>query len=313
MSDCFLDVIDSYTAGDPMTEGLRWTHLKPREIRDLLFEKHQLKTSVTTVKTLLNQHGFRRRKAQKNVTMGNVKNRNEQFEKIADLRHLYQQAGNPVLSMDTKKKEYIGNFYRDGQLYTQQVIQTNDHDFTSSAEGIIIPHALYDLKLNHGYIHLGTSKDTSQFACDSIRHWWLTAGIFHYPQATSILLLCDGGGSNSSHYYIFKQELQKLVNEIGVEIRIAHYPPYCSKYNPIEHRLFPHVTRACQGVVFKSLSIVRDLIARTHTTKGLSVTVAVFHQLYQTSRKVSDAFKANLPIVFDDFLPKWNYRAIPQP
>lgn len=302
-----------YTAGDPMDEGIRWTHLKPKEIRDLIFEKYQHKTSIPTVKKLLKQHGFRRRKAQKNVTMGQVENRNEQFENIARLRQLYKNHGNPVLSMDTKKKEYLGNFYRDGHLYTQQVIETNDHDFVSTAEGIIIPHALYDLERNHGYIHLGTSKDTSQFACDSIRHWWLTAGMLLYPDVTSILILCDGGGSNSSHYYIFKQELQKLVNEIGVEIRIAHYPPYCSKYNPIEHRLFPHVTRACQGVVFKSCALVRELISRTKTAKGLTVTVTVFEKVYQTSRKVSESFKAEMPIIFDDYLPKWNYRAKPQP
>ena len=295
-----------------MDDGVWWTHLKPREIRDLIFEDHQLTTSVTIVKRLLNQHKFRRRKAQKNVTMGQVPNRDEQFKNIKRLRKEYEESGNPILSMDTKKKEYLGNFYRDGRLYTQQIIQTNDHDFTSAAQGVVIPHALYDLALNHGYIHIGTSKDTSQFACDSIRHWWINPGKQHYPNATSILLLCDGGGSNSSRYYIFKEELQKLVDEIGVEIRIAHYPPYCSKYNPIEHRLFPHITRACQGVVFKSLAIVRDLIARTTTATGLSVTVSILDKVYLTGCKVSDVFRQAMPILFDDYLPKWNYRAVPQ-
>ena len=295
-----------------MDDGVWWTHLKPREIRDLMLEKHQVQTSVGTVKRLLKEHRFRRRKAQKNVTMGRVPNRDEQFKNILRLRKLYEEDGNPVLSMDTKKKEHLGNFYREGRLYTQQVIQTNDHDFASAADGVVIPHAIYDLALNHGYIHIGTSKDTSQFACDSIRHWWVTAGQLLYPNATSILLLCDGGGSNSSRYYIFKEELQKLANEIGVEIRIAHYPPYCSKYNPIEHRLFPHVTRACQGVVFKSLELVRDLIARTTTTTGLSVTVAILDKVYLTGRKASDTFRQAMPIIFDDYLPKWNYRASPQ-
>lgn len=295
-----------------MDEGIRWTHLKPREIAELMQEKHGQETSIPTVKKLLKQHNFRRRKAQKKVTMGAVAQRDEQFENIARLRDEYEAAGNPVMSMDTKKKEYLGNFYRDGQLYTQEVIQTNDHDFVSAAEGIVIPHALYDLTLNHGYIHIGTSKDTSQFACDSIRHWWLTAGATLYPNATSILLLCDGGGSNNARHYIFKQDLQKLVDDIGIEIRIAHYPPYCSKYNPIEHRLFPHVTRACQGVVFKSMEVVRDLIARTKTTTGLAVTVDVLDTLYQTGRKASDAFRQAMPILFDYYLPKWNYRASPQ-
>lgn len=294
-----------------MIENLLWTHLSPKEIQQLLLKEYQLAISLPSVRKLLRFHKFRRRKAQKNITMGQVANRNEQFENIARLRQAYIEAGNPLLSMDTKKKEYLGNFYREGRLYTQGVLETYDHDFVSTTEGVVIPHALYDLQLNHGYIHLGTSKDTSEFACDSIRHWWFHYGQYLYPEATSILLLCDGGGSNSSHYYIFKEELQKLVNEIGIEIRIAHYPPYCSKYNPIEHRLFPHVTRACQGVIFKSVELVKTLIARTTTATGLAVTVAVFNKIYQTNRKVSKTFRDEMSILFDEYLPKWNYRAKP--
>jgi hypothetical protein len=134
----------------------------------------------------------------------------------------------------------------------------------------------------------------------------------YYAFATSILLLCDGGGSNSSNYYIFKEDLQKLANEIGIEIRIAHYPPYTSKYNPIEHRLFPHVTRACQGVIFTSIELVKSLIEKTSTKTGLRVIVNLMDKVYDKGRKVMDGFKENLPIVFDEYLPKWNYRAIPQ-
>lgn len=313
LNETFLDVLADYTAGDPMDAGVRWTHLRPREIRQLMLEKHQIRTSRTVVKKLLDQHGFRRRKAQKKVTMGSNENRDKQFKNISQLRNQYTRAGNPVVSIDTKKKELLGNFYRNGTLYTQQTIVVNDHDFPSAATGVVIPHAIYDLALNHGYIHLGTSKDTSQFACESLLHWWQTAGLKHYPDATSILLLCDGGGSNSSHYYIFKQELQRLANSIGVEIRVAHYPPYCSKYNPIEHRLFPHLTRACEGVVFKSVEIVKELISRTKTATGLAVTVEIFDKVYETGREVSQLFRENMPILFDDYLPKWNYRAIPQP
>lgn len=312
LTKAFLDVLNSYTAGDPMDANVRWTHLHPREICQLMLEKHQVNTSKTVVKKLLNQHRFRRRKAQKKVTMGSNVNRDAQFKKIAELRAQYEVEGNPIVSVDTKKKEQIGNFYRNGHLYTQETVRVNDHDFPSAATGVVIPHAIYDLAYNHGYVHLGTSKDTSQFACESILHWWQTVGSQLYPQATSILLLCDGGGSNSSHYYIFKQELQQLANIIGVEIRVAHYPPYCSKYNPIEHRLFPHVTRACQGVVFSSVAIVKELVARTKTSTGLAVTVAIFNKVYETGRKVSQTFRENMPIIFDDHLPKWNYRAVPQ-
>ena len=312
MTKALIDVIDAYTAGDPMHENIRWTHLYPREIAKLILEKHQLKTSNTVVKKLLRTHGFRRRKAQKKITMGRVKNRNEQFENVKRLREEYTKAGNPILSVDTKKKEKIGNFHREGRLYTQETIEVNDHDFSSYAHGVVIPHGIYDLAQNHGYIHLGTSKDTSQFACDSILHWWMSGGKNLYPNATSILILCDGGGSNSSRYYIFKEELQRITTIIGIEIRIAHYPPYCSKYNPIEHRLFPHVTRACQGVVFKSIEIVKELISKTKTSTGLRVTVTLFEKVYETGRKTSETFMRDMPIIFDDYLPKWNYRAVPQ-
>ena len=125
------------------------------------------------------------------------------------------------------------------------------------------------------------------------------------------MIKCDGGGSNNSNHLIFKSDLQKLVDELGIEIRIAHYPPYTSKYNPIEHRLFPHVTRACQGVIFTSLELVKELMAKTHTKTGLSVVVNVSDKIYETGRKVAKGFKETMKIIFDEYLPKWNYRAVP--
>lgn len=307
----FLDVLKNNTAGDPMNKDIIWTNLKPRQIIDKLKEKYNINISETVISKLLRKHNYRRRKAQKSKTIKTVENRNEQFENIAKFRKKYKNSGNPSISMDTKKKEFLGNFYRDGYLYTQKVIETNDHDFNSLAEGIVIPHGIYDLKLNIGYINLGISKDTSEFACDSIRNWWYNHGRHNYPKATSILITCDCGGSNSSRHYIFKQDLQKLVDEIGIEIRIAHYPPYTSKYNPIEHKLFPHVTNACQGVVFKNIEIVKELISQTKTKTGLKVNVDILNKIYDTCRKVADDFKENMKILFDDYLPTWNYRAVP--
>ncbi|WP_221900881.1 ISAzo13 family transposase [Bathymodiolus platifrons methanotrophic gill symbiont] len=173
-------------------------------------------------------------------------------------------------------------------------------------------HGFYDLKRNTGYITLGTSHDTSEFACDSLFQWWVNEGIIHYPKAKSLLILCDGGGSNSSRHYILKEDLQKTANALGLEIRIAHYPPYTSKYNPIEHRFFPHVTRACEGVVFDSVETVKTLISRTSTSKGLTTIVHILDKIYETGRKYAADFKEIMPIVFDTHLPKWNYRAIPQ-
>lgn len=198
-------------------------------------------------------------------------------------------------------------------MYTQdEAIEVFDHDWRTLATGVVIPHGLYDLKLNTGYLHLGTSHDTGEFACDAIRDWWLEHGRHQYPAATSILLLCDGGGSNSSRQYLFKQDLQRLVNDLNIEIRIAHYPPYTSKYNPIEHRLFPHLTRACQGVIFESLEIVQDLMAKAKTQTGLTVFATILDKVYQTGRTVTEEFKQTMEIVFDEYLPKWNYTAKPQ-
>ena len=205
----------------------------------------------------------------------------------------------------------IGNLYCDGILYTQERLKVKDHDFPSYAEGKIVPHGLYDINLNKGYMTIGTSGDTSEFSCEGIRNWWVKYGKVEYPSSNEILLLCDGGGSNSSRHYIFKEDLQKLSNELNIKIRIAHYPPYTSKYNPIEHRLFPHITKACQGVIFKSVELVNNLMASTTTTKGLTVVSTIVDKTFETGRKVADDFKENMTIKFDGFLPDWNYMASP--
>ena len=186
------------------------------------------------------------------------------------------------------------------------------HDWPSLADGKAIPHGLYDLTHNRGYIQIGSSHDTSAFACDSMRYWWHTFGRCLYALTTSILLLCDCGGSNSARTYLFKEALQTLSNELGIEIRIAHYPPYTSKYNPIEHRLFPHVSRACEGVIFDSVETVRDLMATATTKTGLEVFTTILGQGYQTGQKVAKEFKENMQIVFDQVRPQWNYTAKPQ-
>jgi len=301
----------AHTAGSPTNALIKWTNLTHPEIVQLM-ELEGLKVGIRVVKQLLKKHCYRKRKAQKRQATGSHPQRNEQFENIERLKKRYQKAGNPVLSMDTKKKEYIGNLYRAGQLYTQGgAIEVFDHDWPSLAEGIAIPHGLYDLKLNIGYIHLGNSHDTSEFACEALEHWWREHGSKHYGQAQSILLLCDGGGSNSSRSYLFKADLQETANRLGIEIRIAHYPPYTSKYNPIEHRLFPHLSRACQGVIFESLEQVKDLMSKAKTQKGLKVFVDILDKSYQTGRKVAEDFKKTMAIVFDAYLPQWNYTAQP--
>lgn len=202
--------------------------------------------------------------------------------------------------------------YRDGYLYSTGIIEVYDHDFPSLADGVVIPHTLYDLRYNKAYVNIGVSKDTSEFACDSIKLWWTSYGKNEYPNSNSILIIADGGGSNSSRHYIFKEDLQNLVNELGVEIRIAHYPPYTSKWNPVEHKVFPHITRALSGVILRSHEFVKELIENTTTKTGLVVKAHIINKIYKTGRKYSDNFKEEMKIIFDNYLGKWNYRAIPE-
>lgn len=296
-----------------MRADVKWTNLSRRQIARRLAAMGT-PASRNIVSQLLRKHGYRRRKAQKKTTMGRRHpDRNAQFENIARLKREYLAAGLPVISLDTKKKELLGNFYRDGTIDTQGTIATNDHDFSSAGSGVVIPHGLYDIGQDLGFLHLNTSHDTSELACDSLAVWWEQHGRVAYPEAKQLLVLCDGGGSNSATRYVFKEELQKLANRLGIEIRVAHYPPYCSKYNPIEHRLFPHVTRACRGVIFHTLETVRYYMAKTETTTGLKVTVRILEKVYVTGRRCSAGFKKTMKIVFDSYLPKWNYRAVPEP
>ena len=311
IDDNFLDVIENYTAGDPMKEGSLWTNLSYERISEELFEKHSVKVSTKVTRQLIKKHNFGKRKLKKKTTMKQVENRNAQFENIAAHKAEFLKTGNPIISMDGKKKEEIGNFFREGTFYGQSEIAVYDHDYKSFGKGTISPHGIYDVVRNKGWISLGTSKDTSEFACDSLRKWWSEQGVIDYPDASALLILCDGGGSNSSRHYIFKEDLQKLADKIGIEIRIAHYPPYTSKYNPIEHQMFSHVTRACRGAVFSSVECAAELMEKTKTKKGLKVTVQIFDKIYETGRKVKEDFKENMPIIFDEYLPRWNYRAIP--
>lgn len=310
VDEVFLRVIQEHTAGLPTDETVKWTNLSRPRIAELMTEAG-MPVSIPVVEQLLVKHDFRKRQAFKSLPGGHHQDRDAQFLNIQRLKQEYQAAGNPILSMDGKKKELIGAFFRGGTLYTQERVHVNDHDFRSLADGIAIPHGLYDIALNRGYITIGTSHDTSEFACDCLRHYWYTYGSLLYPDATSLFLLCDCGGSNSARYYIFKEQLQALADELGLEIRIAHYPPYTSKYNPIEHLLFPHVSRACQGLIFRSLDIVKEAMGNASTKTGLQVVSTIIDKVYHTGKKVAEGFKEQMKIVFDTYLPKWNYRAVP--
>lgn len=306
----FSQVVCEHLAGDPMDEDVVWTYLTPSQIARELAKKGT-PLCEATVRELLREQGLRRRQIAKTKCMGGSPSRNEQFENIARLKRQYFASPDPIISMDTKKKELLGEFFRPGRCYADGRNAAFDHDFPSFAEGVLIPHGLYDLKRNEGHITLGLSHDTSQFACDSLRLWWRRHGRRRYPQARSLLLLCDGGGSNNCRHFIFKQDLQRLVDRIGLPIRVAHYPPHCSKYNPIEHRLFPHVQRAWSGLVLRSLKVATDGLRRVWTRTGLKVTQAVLDRVYVLKRRASDEFLAHSPIQAEALLPEWNYTVVP--
>ena len=306
-----LTVLRDHTAGDPMRQDVQWTNLSRRQISRRLKELGT-PAGKNVVSRWLHDHKYRRRKPQKKRTMGQHADRNAQFEKIAALKQKSLDAGQPVISIDSKKKEILGNFHREGVTDAVEPTIVNDHDFASCSDGKVIPHGIYDLAKNEASLHLNTSCDTSEFCCDSIELWWRESGQIDYPEADEILALCDGGGSNSSSTYIFKEDLQALSNRLGLKIRIAHYPPYCSKYNPIEHRVFPHVTRACKGVPLESIDTAKHYMEKTETTKGLKVIVRIIDKVFEKGRQYAADFKQNMTIQFDELLPKWNYTAVPQ-
>ena len=311
MNEIFKEIVMENTAGNPMKAEILWTDLSKKVISEKFTEKDK-KVSPYIVAQLLKKNGFVKKKAKKSLTMKEVENRDKQFKYISELKNSFKMAYNPVLSIDTKKKELIGNFYREGKLFTKETLKVYDHDFPSFSDGIVIPHGIYDTKNNKGYISIGKSKDTSEFCVDNLIYYWENFISKDYPIADSILLIGDGGGSNSSRSYLTKNDLQRLSNTINLKVRVAHYPPYCSKWNPIEHRLFPHVTRAMEGVVFESYEIVEQLIKKSKTESGLTVETVINPKVYQTGRKLSKKDIEEIKFTRDSFLPNWNYFFNPQ-
>jgi biotin operon repressor len=303
------EVLDFRLAGDPDDPLELWTDLGLPEMTE---ELKALGTPISgpTLETLLDELGISRRKIDKSLSGGDSPDRNEQFEYIAAMREDFAQRDNPVFSLDTKAKEHLGFLYREGRTWRTTPERAYDHDYPSWADGVLIPHGIFDLRRNHGHINLGTSHDTSQFACESFRWYWKRIARRHYPRAEEILWLVDSGGSNNCRHQIFKQDLETLAGEIGLPIRVAHYPTYCSKYNPIERRFFPHVTRACQGMLLDTIETAVRLMRKTKTKTGLTSSVRVIEKVYNKGRKVRDNFRETARIVYDTILPQWNYTAL---
>lgn len=273
------------TAGSPVAPERRWTSCSSYEIAEEL-QLDGFEVCPNTVRRLLKDElKLGRRQAVKSLTNCDFSQRNHQFQNIAQLRNEYLELGWPVLSIDTKKKELLGDFFRPGQAYANGPPQVNDHDFPSYSQGKLVPYGVYDVARNEALMYLSLGADTSEMACDAIRRWWQRCGHKHYAAAGGLLLLCDCGGSNGYRQYVFKEPLSRLARRLELPVRVAHDPPGCSKYNPIEHRLFCHVTRAMQAAVLRTLDVAKQLIASTATATGLSVLVDVLSVLVDVARK----------------------------
>jgi hypothetical protein len=289
--------------------GELWTNRSLRQLsEDLTIDGFSL--SPNTIDRLLREElGLGRRQAVKEVSLGDHPNRNDQFERIASLKSHFFQQGWPVISIDTKKKEILGDFFRPGYGRTDGLVRVFDHDFPSSGSGKVIPYGVYDLTANEGFMLLATGADTGELACDAIRRWWSRLGRWQHEGAPYLLALADSGDSNGYRVPLFRERLCQLARSLGVSIRVAHLPPYCSKYNPIDHRLFCHLSRSLRGVVCQSIEIIRDAFAGTTTSTGLRVVVEVARRVYQKGIKAAAEFRKDENTQRDVLLPKFNYVA----
>lgn len=304
-------MIAEHIAGDPMNPNIRWVKLTRAEISE---QMKQLGISVSRniVRKLMRKHKLVKRKMQRKKSTGKSADREQQFKNIIAEKEKFIHSDNPIISVDTKKKEQVGgNLHRDGSVYCTQAIEVSDHDYAYLADLKIAPHGIYDIKQNKAHVNIGISCETAEFVCDSLKNWWLTIGKNDYPKATEILMFCDSGGANSYRHHIFKSEVQKLVNDINIPLKIVHYPPYTSKWNPIEHRVFSHVTRALAGVPLNTVDEAKSRIESAKTKTGLTVTASIIQKTYETGKKAAKDFMKNLKIKFGDSVPKLNYTISP--
>ena len=310
INDAVMEVIQPYLAGDPTNPEIKWTNLSHVEISDILKKEKGVEISKNTVKKVLKANKFKKRKIQKRKSLKKVANRDTQFKEIQSAIECFKNTGDPIISTDTKKKEDIGGNVREGASLANGQIDGPDHSFSDLNEGKAVPHGIYDLRHNKAYIHIGNGSETAEFIIDSIIKWWEEYGKKHYSNAKKILILCDAGGANSYRHHIFKIEIIRLAQELGLEIVIKHYPSYASKWNPIEHRVFCHVHHAISGVFIRTFDEFRKLVNRAKTKTGLVVVATIIEKVYEIGKR-ADKEDWEGKIRFSDILPQWNYSASP--
>jgi Rhodopirellula transposase DDE domain len=277
-----------------------------------LLRRQGFAVSHTTVARLLRLAGYSLRTNRKTVAHTQDPDRDRQFRRIARQRRRFLRRGLPVLSLDTKKKEWIGNFKNPGRCWRREPLAVQDHDFASAAVGRAIPYGIYDQGWDTGHVVVGTSRETPEFAAAAVRRWWQRCGRWRYPAATRLLLEVDGGGANGSRSWGWKVALQRLADELRMTITVAHYPPGASKWNRIEHRLFNRISANWSGQPLLSYEIALNFIRTTRTGSGLCCD-AVLDTTEYSRVKVTEEQKAKVWLVPHRTLPKWNYTIHPQP
>jgi Rhodopirellula transposase DDE domain len=297
------------TAGDPST-GLLWTHRSLRKLAQAL-HRHGLPASKSTLARLLDQAGFSLLSNRKRLAEVNHPDRGRQFRYLGRLRKLFLKRGWPVISVDTKKKEWIGPFKNPGRTWRRTAPAVLAHDFPSCAVGKAIPYGIYDVAHNDGFVVVGTSHETPTFACASIRRWWLRVGRPRYPQAKRLLIEADCGGANDYRKWEWKLGLQQLADEFDLLITVTHYPPGASKWNPIDHRMFSLISGNWTGEPLVSYETVLQYIRGTRSSTGFHCRAVLDTHEYPTGWRGMPAEKAWVRLQPCRILPAWNYTILP--
>jgi Rhodopirellula transposase DDE domain len=305
-------LIDPATRGDPMSP-LRWTCKSTAKLAEELTRQNHPVTD-RTVAMLLKQSGYSLQANRKSREGSSHPDRNAQFEYINRQVKAFQKRQQPVVSVDTKKKELVGEFKNPGEEWQPkgQPQPVNVHDFPDKKLGKAIPYGVYDLAGNEGWVSVGIDHDTAEFACASILRWWNEMGAARFPRATELMITADGGGSNSSRNRLWKKSLQCLANDLGMTLKICHFPPGTSKWNKIEHRLFCFITKNWRGRPLTTYEVIVNLIASTTTKTGLIVRAALDPRQYETGITVSEEELEHLRLTRAKFHGEWNYSIKPQ-
>jgi hypothetical protein len=306
------ELLEPHTKGNPMNP-LKWTSKSTRKLEEAL-NAMGYSISDTTITQLLKKQGYSLQSNRKDLAISiSHPDRDKQFEYINKMAMEQMKAGQPVISIDAKKKEHLGNFKNNGTEYSKKgnPVLVLDHDFPIKELGKATPYSIYDIMKNAGFVNVGISCDTAEFAVTSLRKWWYEVGVNEYPKASSIYITADSGGSNGVRVRLWKVRLQELANELGLELKVSHFPSGTSKWNKIERRLFSFISKNWRGKPLTGLAVIVNLIGATTTETGLKVKCVIDYNNYSKGVKVTDKEMEALSLVMDEFHGDWNYSILP--